>query len=154
MDNAQLIELTADIVSAHVANNTVGLGDVGDLVAQVHLALASIGAPPQEPATEPRAPAVSVRASIKPDYLVCMGCGQQQKTLKRHLSVAHGMTPQQYRSEFGLPASYPMVAPNYSATRREMAHRIGLGTKGAGGRKKAAASTPVPSKARHKTKKS
>jgi predicted transcriptional regulator len=83
-----------------------------------------------------------------------MGCGQQQKTLKRHLSVAHGMTPQQYRSEFGLPASYPMVAPNYSATRREMAHRIGLGTKGAGGRKKAAASTPVPSKARHKTKKS
>ncbi len=126
MKSEQLIELTADIVSAHVSNNTVAVGDVANLVQRVHEALASLGQPVPEPQQD-KTPVVSVRASIKPDYLVCMECGRKQKTLKRHLQNAHGMTPDQYRSDFGLPRDYPMVAPNYSKRRSEMAQAIGLG---------------------------
>lgn len=126
MKNEQLIELTADIVSAHVANNTVAVGDVANLVQRVHEALVSLGEPAPAPQQE-KTPVVSVRASIKPEYLVCMECGRKQKTLKRHLQNAHGMTPDQYRSDFGLPRDYPMVAPDYSKRRSEMAQAIGLG---------------------------
>lgn len=128
MENAQLVELTADIVSAHVANNNVAVGDVANLVQRVYEALASLGVPEPEPQQE-KTPVVSVRASVKPDYLVCMECGQKQKTLKRHLQNAHGMTPEQYRTDYGLPRDYPMVAPEYSKKRSEMAHAIGLGRK-------------------------
>jgi predicted transcriptional regulator len=127
--NEQLITLTADIVSAHLANNSVAVGDVPLVIQQVHGALAGLGAPKEEE-PEAKSPAVSVRASVKPDYLVCMECGSKQKTLKRHLQTSHGMTPEQYRSDYGLPRDYPMVAPNYSARRREMARSIGLGRKG------------------------
>lgn len=128
MENEQLVELTADIVSAHVANNNVAVGDVATLVERVYQALAALGAPAAEPQQE-KTPAVSVRASIKPDYLVCMECGRKQKTLKRHLENAHGMSPDQYRADYGLPRDYPMVAPEYSKKRSQMAHAIGLGRK-------------------------
>ena len=132
-EREQLIELTADIVAAHVSNNTVALSDVGNLVQQVHQALASLGQAAAEPEAEKKVPAVSARASVKPDYIVCMECGRKQKTLKRHLQTAHGMTPDQYRKEFGLADSYPMTAPSYSQRRQEMAKAIGLGRKGRGG---------------------
>jgi predicted transcriptional regulator len=126
MTNEQLVELTADIVSAHVANNTVSVSDVANLVQRVHEALASLGTPAVEPQQD-KVPVVSVRSSIKPDHLVCMECGRKQKTLKRHLQNAHGMSPDQYRADYGLPRDYPMVAPDYSKRRSEMAQAIGLG---------------------------
>ena len=128
-DQEQIITLTADIVAAHVSNNQVAVGDVANLVQQVHRALAGLGESAPEPAPEKKDPAVSARASVKPDYIACMECGKRQKTLKRHLQTAHAMSPDQYRKEFGLPPSYPMTAPNYSQQRQEMAKRIGLGRK-------------------------
>ena len=129
-EGTSLIELTADIVSSHVTKNNVSVGDLPRLIQEVHQALASLGQPQQEPEQEAKTPAVSVRASIKPDYLVCLECGKQQKTLKRHVQNAHGMTPREYRQAYGLKADYPMVAPNYSERRSEMAKAIGLGNKG------------------------
>jgi predicted transcriptional regulator len=126
-DQEQIIVLTADIVAAHVSNNTVAVGDIGQLVQKVHQALAGLGAPPAEEPPLKKDAVVSVRASIKPDYIVCMECGKRQKTLKRHLQVAHGLTPDQYRADFGLPGTYPMVAPNYSLQRQELAKSSGLG---------------------------
>jgi predicted transcriptional regulator len=131
-DREQLIELTADIVAAHVSNNTVALSDVGNLVQKVHEALAGLGQEAPAPEPEKKVPAISVRGSIKPEYIVCMECGKKQKTLKRHLQTAHGMTPAQYRGDYGLPDTYPMTAPAYSQRRQEMAKAIGLGRKGRG----------------------
>ena len=127
-EQSNLLELTAEIVAAHVANNSVAVGDVAGLVQRVHEALAGLGQPAQE-AEAGKVPVVSVRSSVKPDYIVCMECGRKQKTLRRHLQAAHGMTPDQYRRDYGLPTSYPMTAPNYSERRREMAKTIGLGRK-------------------------
>ena len=129
MENEQIVQLTADIVAAHVANNNVAVGDVGNLVQRVYEALAGLEKPSAEAQQEEKTPVVSVRASIKPDYIVCMECGAKQRMLKRHLMTAHQMTPEQYRSDFGLPREYPMVAPNYSEQRRALAHSIGLGRK-------------------------
>lgn len=128
MDNETLLTLTADIVSAHVANNTVSVSDVSGLVQRVHEALSTLGQPASEESAE-KVPVVSIRASIKPDYIVCMECGKKQKILKRHLQTAHGMTPDQYRKDYGLPSSYPMVAGNYSERRRTLAKETGLGRK-------------------------
>jgi predicted transcriptional regulator len=128
-DEQALIELTAEIVSAHVSNNTVSLSDVPSLVQGVHAALAGLGAPQAEAEAEGKTPVVTARASVKPDSITCMECGRKQKTLKRHLMTAHGLTPDQYRKDYGLPSSYPMVAPNYSAQRGELARSIGLGRK-------------------------
>jgi predicted transcriptional regulator len=128
-EDNQLITLTADIVAAHVSNNNVAVGDVANLVQRVHEALAGLGVAPATEEPQKKEPVVSVRASVKPEYIVCMECGKRQKTLKRHLQSAHGMTPQQYRSDYGLPDSYPMVAPAYAAQRSEMAKSIGLGRK-------------------------
>lgn len=125
----QLIELTADIVAAHVSNNSVAVNDVANLVQRVHGSLAGLGQASEQPAEPRKVAAVSVRASIKPDYIVCMECGNRQKTLKRHLQVAHGMTPDQYRQDYGLPRDYPMTAATYSKLRQEMARSIGLGRK-------------------------
>ena len=143
MEQQDLVTLTAHIVSAHVSNNNVAVGDLGHLIQSVHGALLGLNAAPPEPEPEKKSPAVSVRASVKPDYLVCMECGSRQKMLKRHLATAHGMTPQQYRADYGLSADYPMVAPNYSEARRTLAHSIGLGRKkgrksGSGGARKRA----------------
>jgi predicted transcriptional regulator len=128
MENENLIGLTAEIVATYVANNRVATSDVADIVQQVHRALAKLGeAPPQ--VTVEKIPVVSVRSSIKPDYLVCMECGGKHKMLKRHIMTAHQMTPAQYRADYGLPDTYPMVAPNYSEQRRSLALASGLGRK-------------------------
>ena len=126
--DATLIALTADIVAAHVANNNVPLSDVGGMIARVHGALAGLGAPAPDPQPEQQ-PAVSVRASLKPGHLVCLEDGKKMKMLKRHLMTAYGMTPEAYRERWGLPADYPMVAPDYAEKRRELAKKIGLGRK-------------------------
>jgi len=122
-----LITLTADIVSAHVSNNSVAVSDVPGLIQNVHGALAKLGQPAPEPEAK-QEPAVSVRASVKPDYIVCLEDGKKLKMLKRHLMTHYQMTPEQYRQKWNLPADYPMVAPNYAEQRRSLAKKIGLGT--------------------------
>jgi predicted transcriptional regulator len=129
MENEQLVQLTADIVAAHVANNNVAVGDVGNLVQRVYEALSLLEKPADAAQAAEKTPVVSARASIKPEYIVCMECGAKQRMLKRHLMTAHKMTPDQYRADYGLPREYPMVAPNYSEQRRSLAHAIGLGRK-------------------------
>ena len=127
-DAETIIALTADIVAAHVSNNSVSVSDLPAIIAGVHAALAGLGNPTvAEPAKQE--PAVSIRNSIKPDFLVCLEDGKKVKMLKRHLMTAFGMTPDAYRAKWGLPASYPMVAPNYAETRRALAVKIGLGRK-------------------------
>jgi predicted transcriptional regulator len=128
MDQLDLVTFTADIVSAHVAHNKVAADEIPGLVRRVHEALAGLGREADQQPAE-KVPVVSVRASVKPDYIVCMECGKKQKMLKRHLETAHGMTPAEYRKDYGLPDSYPMVAPNYSERRRDLAKSIGLGRK-------------------------
>jgi predicted transcriptional regulator len=140
--DGRLLELTADIVAAHVGHNNVAVGDVAGLVERVHEALAKLGAVAETKEEEVK-PAVSVRSSVKADHLVCLACGSRQKTLRRHIGVAHGMTPQDYRARFNLPASYPMVAPDYTTRRREIAHALGLGRNRKGRAKGAAAPAPA-----------
>jgi predicted transcriptional regulator len=127
-----LVTLTSDIVAAHVSNNSVAINDLPTLIAGVHGALATLGS--DSAAAEERAePSVSVRSSVKPDYIVCLEDGKRMKMLKRHLMTHHQMTPNEYRQKWGLNSDYPMVAPNYAEQRRTLAKSIGLGT---GGRKK------------------
>jgi predicted transcriptional regulator len=123
-----LITLTADIVSAHVSNNSVAVSDLPMLINNVHGALAGLGDRPAETAARPE-PKVSIRSSIKPDYIVCLEDGKKLKMLKRYLKTNFDMTPEQYRQRWGLAADYPMVAPNYAEQRRTLAKKIGLGTK-------------------------
>ena len=123
-----IITLTADIVAAHVSNNSVAVSDLPTLITNVHNALAGLGG--GSPTPEVRAePAVSIRASVKPDYIVCLDDGKKLKMLKRHLMTHYGITPDEYRAKWGLPADYPMVAPNYAEQRRSLAVKIGLGRK-------------------------
>ena len=122
-----LITLTADIVSAHVSNNSVAVSDLPLLINNVHSALRDLdeaNAPEEKPE-----PAVSIRSSIKPDYIVCLEDGKKLKMLKRHLMTHYGMTPDDYRQKWGLAADYPMVSPNYAEQRRKLAKKIGLGRK-------------------------
>ncbi len=123
-----LITLTADIVAAHLSNNNIAADEVPQLITSIHQALAGLGGAAPAPATK-QEPAVSVRASIKPDYVVCLEDGKKLKMLKRHLMTHYQMTPDQYRQKWSLPADYPMVAPNYAEQRRSLAKKIGLGTK-------------------------
>ena len=123
-----LLTLTADIVAAHVSNNSVAVNDLPQLIANVHNALNALGAKPEEAPARPE-PAVSVRSSIKPDYIVCLEDGKKLKMLKRHLMTHYQMTPDEYRQKWGLNSDYPMVAPNYAEQRRTLAKKIGLGTK-------------------------
>jgi predicted transcriptional regulator len=129
-----LITLTADIVAAHVSNNSVAVSDLPALISNVHGALSAIGGNSAAPAVR-QEPAVSIRSSIKPDYIVCLEDGKKLKMLKRHLMTSFGMTPDDYRAKWGLSADYPMVAPNYAEQRRTLAVKIGLGRK-PGARKK------------------
>jgi len=126
--NEMLITLTADIVAAHVSNNSVAVSDLPSLISNVHGALAGLssGGSAPEVALEP---AVPVRSSVKRDYIVCLEDGKKLKMLKRHLMTHYNMTPEQYRARWNLPADYPMVAPNYAERRRELAVKIGLGRK-------------------------
>ena len=123
-----LITLTSDIVAAHVSNNSVSVDDLPSLISNVYGALANLGEITEEVEALPE-PAVSIRASVKPDYIVCLEDGKKLKMLKRHLMTHYKMTPEQYRQRWGLPADYPMVAPNYAEKRRDLAKKIGLGRK-------------------------
>ncbi|GAA0302704.1 MucR family transcriptional regulator [Sphingomonas oligophenolica] len=123
-----LITLTADIVAAHVSNNSVAVSDLPVLISNVHGALSGLGGAPVVPEVK-QEPAVSIRSSIKPDFIVCLEDGKKLKMLKRHLMTHYQMTPEQYRAKWNLPADYPMVAPNYAEQRRTLAKKIGLGTK-------------------------
>ena len=126
--NETLITLTSDIVAAHVSNNSVTVEDVPALITSIYGALAGLGQAAPAPEKMPE-PAVSIRTSIKPDYIVCLEDGKKLKMLKRHLMTHYNLTPDQYRARWGLAADYPMVAPNYAEKRRELAKKIGLGRK-------------------------
>lgn len=132
--NETLITLTADIVSAHVSNNSVAVSDLPLIIQSVHEALSELEKSGQE--EEKPEPAVSIRSSVKPDYIVCLEDGKKLKMLKRHLRTHYDMTPDEYRKKWGLNADYPMVAPNYAEQRRKLAKKIGLGRKPKGGAKK------------------
>lgn len=144
--NEMLVTLTADIVAAHVSNNSVAISDLAILIGNVHAALSGLGEQVVE--EEELVPAVSIRASVKPDFIVCLEDGKKLKMLRRHLMTHYNMTPDDYRAKWGLPADYPMVAPSYAEKRRVLAKEIGLGTKGRGGGRKPAA----PRKAAAKTR--
>lgn len=123
---SETIELTADIVAAYVSNNSVSASDLPGLIASVHSALNNIHTPVAVEAL-PLTPAVSVKKSITDDYLICLEDGKRFKSLKRHLKASYGMSPDEYRTKWGLPSDYPMVAPNYSASRSSLAKSLGLG---------------------------
>ena len=122
----ELLEHTTKIVGAHVANNPIAAAELPGVIATVHQTLATLG--PVEPAPKPT-PAVSIKRSVNPEYIVCLNDGKKFKMLKRHLTTAYNMTPDDYRKRWGLPSDYPMVAPNYAATRSKLAKKIGLGRK-------------------------
>jgi predicted transcriptional regulator len=126
---SELLTLTADIVAAHVSNNSVAVNDLPNLIQNVHSSLMGISGQSSTPEPRPE-PKVSVRASVKPDYIVCLEDGKKLKMLKRHLMTHYNMTPDQYRQKWGLSTDYPMVAPNYAEQRRVLAKSIGLGTSG------------------------
>jgi predicted transcriptional regulator len=121
------IELTASIVSAYVSNNSVSSTELPALIDQVHSALTRVSSGHGEMPSEPLKPAVSIKKSITPDYVVCLEDGKKFKSLKRHLRTQYSMTPEQYRDKWGLPPEYPMVAPNYAAARSNLAKQMGLG---------------------------
>jgi predicted transcriptional regulator len=121
------IELTASIVSAYVSNNSVPSADLPALIGQVHTALRRVSTGHGETPDEPLKPAVSIKKSITPDYLICLEDGKKFKSLKRHLRTQYGLSPEQYREKWGLGSDYPMVAPNYAAARSDLAKQMGLG---------------------------
>ena len=131
----ELLELTTEIVSAHVGNNSIALGDLPQLIQDVYKTLAIVGTTPAVP--ERPKPAVPIKKSVFPDFVVCLEDGKKLKMLKRHLKTAFNMTPDQYRERWGLPPEYPMVAPNYAKHRSALAKKIGLGTKPRKRRRKA-----------------
>src|SRR5947209_4288916 len=124
------IELTATIVSAYVSNNSVPAQDLSSLIDQVHTALTRVSSGLGEATSEPLKPAISLKKSITPDYIVCLEDGKKFKSLKRHLRTQYNMTPEQYRDKWNLPPDYPMVAPNYAAARSRLAKQMGLGQQG------------------------
>lgn len=125
--DANLIDLTADIVSAYVSNNTVVSTDLPGLINEVYGALQKTANASSEPEPEPLKPAVPVKKSVMPDYIICLEDGKKFKSLKRHLRTHYNMTPEEYRDKWDLAADYPMVAPNYAAARSELAKKMGLG---------------------------
>lgn len=143
-DAMNLIELTTDIVSAYVSKNALPVSSLPDLIQTVNQSLSKIGNP-AEPEKPAQAPAVNPKRSVFPDHIICLEDGKKFKSLKRHLDVHYGLTPDEYRSKWGLPADYPMVAPNYSASRSELAKASGLG-------RKVAVKAPAKRKARGQKK--
>lgn len=126
VDRGELLQLTAEIVAAHVSKSAVPNAELPEVIASVHAALAGVGTP--EPEAAPT-PAVSVRKSVQDEHIICLECGKKMKMLKRHLGTDHEMTPAEYRSRWNLPADYPMSAPAYSRKRQDLAKQIGLGRK-------------------------
>jgi predicted transcriptional regulator len=129
------IDLTANIVSAYLSNNPTPASEIANLISQVHSALLRVSSGRIEAPLEPSKPAVSVKKSIAPDYLVCLEDGKRFKSLKRHLRTQYNMTPEQYREKWGLPPDYPMVAPNYAVARSQLAKKMGLGQRRQGRKK-------------------
>jgi len=127
-EQGQMIKLTTKIVAAYVSRNVVPVSDLPNLISTTHQSLTSLGKPQEqaEPAVDLK-PAVPIKKSVHPDYIVCLEDGKQLKMLKRHLKTAYGLTPDDYRAKWGLPADYPMVAPNYAKARSALAMEIGLG---------------------------
>ena len=126
-NRSELLELTSEIVAAHVSNNTLAVNDLPQLIQDVYSTLASVGN--RESFVDRPHPAVSVKKSVTPDFIICLEDGKKLKMLKRHLKTAYNMTPDEYRQRWGLPRDYPMVAPNYAKHRSELAKEIGLGKK-------------------------
>ena len=126
-ENENLIGLVADIVSAYVSNNSVPTADLPGLIATTHAAISGLGTSPAPVAEERPTPAVSIKKSITPDFLICLEDGKKFKSLKRHLRTAYDMTPEEYRARWGLPPDYPMVAPAYAEARSALAKKMGLG---------------------------
>ncbi|AMJ61789.1 MucR family transcriptional regulator [Bosea sp. PAMC 26642] len=137
-NNEELLDLSAMIVSAYVANNNVARGDLAGLIASTYATLGGLGEAPAPAPAAPLVPAVSIRKSVTADAIICLEDGKSFKSLKRHLSSKFNMTPEQYRTKWGLPADYPMVAPAYAEARSALAKSMGLGRK--------AAAVPVPAK--------
>src|SRR3569833_538853 len=121
------IDLTANIVSAYLSNNPTPASEIPSLIGQIHAALVRVSTGRVDAPSEPAKPAVSVKKSMTPDYLICLEDGKRFKSLKRHLRTQYSMTPEQYREKWGLPADYPMVAPNYAVARSQLAKQMGLG---------------------------
>lgn len=130
-DRSELLALTAEIVAAHVSHNRLEAAELPGLIRQIYGTLAGLGSGPAAPAAgmaaERPQPAVPVKKSVTPDFIICLEDGKPLKMLKRHLMSHYGMTPEQYRDRWGLPADYPMVAPNYALQRQMLAKKIGLG---------------------------
>ena len=122
-----IVELTADIVAAYVGNNAVPAADLPNLINDVYQALAAATGGAKEKEVVEEKPAVPVRRSVTPEHVVCLEDGKKFKSLKRHLRTHHNMTPEEYREKWGLPADYPMVAPNYAEARSSLAKKMGLG---------------------------
>ena len=140
LDSSELLRMTTDVVSAYLGNNTVAASQISEVISTVHEALTRLNIDVSEPEVEPAKPAVPIRRSITPEYIICLEDGKRLKMLKRHLRTTYNMPPEEYRAKWGLPADYPMVAPNYAAQRSEFAKKIGLGrnTVKRGGRKRKA----------------
>lgn len=138
LDSSELLRMTTDVVSAYLGNNTVAASQISEVISTVHEALTRLNTETGEPEAEPAKPAVPIRRSITPEYIICLEDGKRLKMLKRHLRTTYNMTPEEYRAKWGLPADYPMVAPNYAAQRSEFAKKIGLGRNAVkrGGRKR------------------
>jgi predicted transcriptional regulator len=126
LEASELLTLTSEIVASHVSNNTVPVAELPNLIAQVYGALKGLSGPMEAPKEELR-PAVPVKKSVTDDYIICLEDGKKMKMLKRHLATSYNMSPEQYREKWGLPADYPMVAPNYSLKRQKLAKENGLG---------------------------
>lgn len=127
--NEMLIELTADVVSAYVSNNSVPAGELPSLIAEVHSALGRVGGTPEPLPVEKAKPAINPKRSVHDDYIICLEDGKKFKSLKRHIMTHYGLTPEQYRDKWSLDPNYPMVAPNYAAARSQLAKNMGLGRK-------------------------
>ncbi|TVR11695.1 MAG: MucR family transcriptional regulator [Salinarimonadaceae bacterium] len=124
---AHYIELTAEIVSAYVSNNSLPTADLPALIREVHASIEGIATKAAEAPPEPQKPAVPVKKSVTPDYIICLEDGKQFKSLRRHLRTQYALTPEEYRDKWNLPSDYPMVAPNYAKARSELAKEMGLG---------------------------
>lgn len=135
LNHADMLSLTTEIVAAHVSNNTVAQGDMPSLIEQVYKTLSGLEGGVVIPADRPQ-PAISVKKSITPEYIICLEDGKKLKMLKRHLKTAYNMSPEEYRERWNLPADYPMVAPKYAEQRSKLAKDIGLGVRGRKGKKK------------------
>jgi predicted transcriptional regulator len=128
ISSTEILGLTSEIVAAHVSNNTVSTADLPQLIEQVYKTLSQVGKGAETVQDKPT-PAVPIKKSVTPDYIICLEDGKRLKMLKRHLKTAYNMTPEEYKDRWGLPADYPMVAPNYAKQRSKLAKQIGLGTR-------------------------